>query len=788
VSGARWTAAAVAVAFGLGAADVAHARSFNVPAGPLGEVAAALGAQAGITVAVSDPDLAARRSPGVRGDLSVRAALKRALRGTGTVALFYDKATVRIVRKSETAKSPATRRPAAPQTPDAPAEESADIVVTASKQGTLLDNYPGSVKILEFEPDWLARKAAYGTVAITEALPTLGSTNLGPGRDKLFIRGIADSSFNGPTQATVGQYLGDVRLNYSAPDPDLNLYDMERVEVLVGPQGTLYGASSLGGIIRLVPNVPDDGSTYATTSTGLSSTRFGGIGADTAAMLNLPVSADRIAVRIVVYGAREAGYIDDPSRGLRDINSTRSYGQRMTWRINDLSGWTVDIGGVFQNIASRDGQYTLRGDPPLTRNNALQQPFRNDYRLGYLTARRMIGSKDLVSTTSIVRHDLTSVFDATGHDGSTAPTRFEEQNGITLISHETRLSGGGQKAPWVAGIAGLYNISRLSRTLGPPDAPAEIAGVRNRQMEFSLFGQASLPIVGSLVATAGGRVTISGSAGNLLDEDTDEPEQKFRKKLGFSPTFALDWQATQSLSGFLRYQQGFRGGGLAVAPSGSSMEDQEFAADDLNLSELGIRWRNKERDRLSIRAAMFFVDWNNIQADLVDDSGLPYTANIGSGRIYGLDGEITWRLSPAVTVTAAAFLNESHLYATGPALTDNDQNTLPNIAHAGVRVAAGWSTEIATGVTLTGDASLRYVGQSHLGAGPLLGISQGHYLVGALGGRIDFGDFGISLDMANIGDTRANSFAFGNPFGLSQHDQITPLRPRTIRLGIDARF
>ncbi|WP_163278767.1 Plug domain-containing protein, partial [Enterobacter hormaechei] len=71
---------------------------------------------------------------------------------------------------------------------------------------------------------------------------SLASTHLGPGRNKLFIRGIADSSFVGPTQATVGQYWGNSRITYSAPDPDLKLYDIGRVEVLEGPQGTLYGA------------------------------------------------------------------------------------------------------------------------------------------------------------------------------------------------------------------------------------------------------------------------------------------------------------------------------------------------------------------------------------------------------------------------------------------------------------------------------------------------------------------------------------------------------------------
>jgi len=84
----------------------------------------------------------------------------------------------------------------------------------------------------------------------------LASTNLGTGRNKIFIRGVADSSFNGPSQSIVGQYLGDVRLTFNAPDPDLELYDIARVEVLEGPQGTLYGAGSLGGVVRVCPARP----------------------------------------------------------------------------------------------------------------------------------------------------------------------------------------------------------------------------------------------------------------------------------------------------------------------------------------------------------------------------------------------------------------------------------------------------------------------------------------------------------------------------------------------------
>ncbi|MGK6355739.1 TonB-dependent receptor domain-containing protein [Sphingomonas sp. DT-207] len=778
--------ALVAIAIGLGASGVARAQTFNVAPGPLGDVAAALGAQARITIAVTDPELARRLSPGVRGKFSPRVALERALRGTGAEAVFYDPTTVRIIKGREKPR-PSRKKLNSVEAPQGTTEP-AEIVVTASKQNMLLDNYPGSAKIIDFEPAWISRNGSGGTAALAQTLPTLNSTNLGRGRNKLYVRGIADSSFNGPTQATVGQYLGEARLNYSAPDPDLNLYDMKRIEVLAGPQGTLYGAGSLGGVVRLVPNLPDGERAYATTSSGVSATRFGGIGTDAAAMLNLPLGDGSMALRLVAYGTREPGYIDDPSRGLRDINHSRSFGQRLMFHADDVLGWTIDAGGVFQNIKTDDGQYTLRGDPQLARSNVLAQPFRNDYRLAYVTARRaVLGGAELVSTTSLVWHDLKTIFDATGSDGTTSPRRFEEKNNILVLSNEARLAGGDPRVPWVVGLSGVYSFSRLRRFLGAPEDPERIAGIGNRQGEFSLFGQASRPIARSVVATVGGRLTLSDGAGRLLDETSGGEEESSKPRVRFAGSLALDWHLTPSLSVFLHYQDGFRPGGFAVASGGSTTQSQEFQADDLSQMELGIRWRDPARDRLSARATIFGVDWNHIQADLVTSSGLPTTVNIGNGRIYGLDGEVRWRASQAWTLTVAAFLNESHLV--GPDAPANaDGITLPNIPRDGIRIDSAWRFELGRGVTLTAETWARYVGQSHLGATPPLDVIQGQYLVAGLGGSIDFGRFGISLDVANLGDARANTFAFGNPFGLSRQNQITPLRPRTVRLGFDARF
>lgn len=775
---------ATAIAIGLGAASSADAAPFDIAAGPLGSVAAAIGARAGITITVTEPELAARRSQGVHGNLPVRLAITQALRGTGAQAIFYDNVTVRIVRKGNSAVRPPKPAVDILRTPPPP---SPSIIVTASKQSLTLADYPGSIHIIEPEEQWTARNAARGSAAFAELTPALSSTNLGRGRNKIYVRGIADSSFNGQTQSTVGQYLGDARLNYNAPDPDLNLYDLKRIEVLAGPQGTLYGAGSLGGVVRLVPSLPDPKDAYGTASLGVSTTVSGGIGVDGAAMFNLPVG-QRSAVRGILYATSDGGYIDDPARGLRDINKDRSAGGRLALRREGIGDWTLDVGVVIQNIDSTDSQYTIRGGPPLSRRSAFAQPARNDYHLGYVVGRRNSGGHELVTATSIVHHILQSAYDATGTDGTTAPRLLDELNRFTFIAHETRLAGGQERAPWVAGFSGIYNISTLSRSLGSPDDPQHLPGIRNIRFEASFFGQKSVPIGSSLIASAGGRLTVARSLGQLVSEAAAGSRQASETRVHVAGDAALTWRLAPRLSAYTHYQQGFRPGGFAVSAEDPTTGGTEFAADDLTQLEVGVRWRNIENDRFSVRAAIFMVDWEQIQADIVDETGLTNTANIGNGRIEGFDWEVQWRVTPDIRLSASAFQNQSYLYNAAPGFSASPRKTLPNVPRDGIRSAVEWRRASGSDALFSGSMSLRYVGKSFLGPAPLLDIPQGQYFTGDITFRLDLARFGLSLDVRNVGNTRGNSFAFGNPFGVAARDQLTPLRPRTVRLGLDMRF
>lgn len=768
-------------------AAAADGRTFNIAPGELGGALVAFGEQAGMSVGLNDPSLARRRSAGARGRLSNRQALRRILAGTGAQFIQIDARTVRITASKIFAKP----RPSIPPREVAPVDtaptDTPEIIVTASKQETPLRNYSGTATILDLDADQLARDSAQGTASIVARMPVLASTNLGPGRNKIFIRGVADSSFNGSSPATIGQYLGDVRLTYNAPDPALNLYDIRRVEVLEGPQGTLYGTGAIGGIIRLVPHQPDLRDNGASGSIGGVSVAHGDQGFDAAGMLNLVVIPGRLAVRAVAYAADEPGYIDDPSRHLSNVNRTKNHGGRAALRVEPGDDWAVTIGGAMQNIAAQDGQYALRGLPPLQRSSLLDQPFDNDYGLAYLTANRRIWGAQLTTTTSLVRHDVDTVYDATV-DSTSQPRQFTETLAIRLFSHETRLSRSSSAESWVIGVSGLMARDRTTRTLGDPAAPRPITGVRNVNSEIAAFGQYTRMIAPNLTATVGGRLSYTHSSGEVLDDTNADANEPARSELRFLPTFALAWNVGGRFIAYAHAQSAFRPGLLEVSPVGADLDTQRIEPDSLSMVELGARYGERSRDRLSFAASVSAARWTDIQSDLIDTTGLPYTTNIGDGRILSFEAQVSWGISKALNLDAALFFNDSRLAKPAPDFATADELELPNIPHLGARIAARYRARIDKRTEVTIDGAARYVGASLLGIGEPLDVSQGKYVNTSIGARLSRGAIGMSIDVANLLDARGNRFAFGNPFGIAQRNQVTPLIPRRVRVGVDFRF
>jgi outer membrane receptor protein involved in Fe transport len=651
--------------------------------------------------------------------------------------------------------------------------------VTGTKRKVLLAAFSGSATLVRGSE--LSSDGPRGTEALSERVPAVTSTHLGRGRNKLFIRGIADSSFNGPTQATVGQYLGETRLNYNAPDPDLRLYDIARVEVLAGPQGTLYGAGSLGGIIRLLPSQPQLGETEAAASAGASLTRHGAPGGDLAGMLNLPLATDRAALRLVGYADSEGGYIDDLARGLEDVNRTRTFGGRAALRAQ-AGGWTVDLGLTGQSTRAEDGQYADRDGPPLTRRSRVAEDYRNSYLLADLVLSRDWGDLRLVSATGIVRQKLHERYDSSREDGP--PMLFEQANRITMVTSDIRLSREGRGGEgWLLGASLIANRSRQARRLGDPDDPAPITGVRNDVEEATLYGEATARLARWLHATGGARLSHSHLSGTALDAPAAlaaqlRSVQASRRETSFLPSLGLTAQPRDSLSLFLRYQQGFRPGGLAV--TGDLVH--RYRSDRASALEAGFRFEQPGPRGFEAQGSIAFTRWRDIQADIVDFSGMPTTQNIGDGRILTLEARLGWRPLPGLSLDVGGVLNESRVTNPAPSIIITPKAELPNVARFNGRFGAEYRFDLGGGRNVSLTASARYVGASRLGIGPVLGEPQGDWLDTRIGARLEAGGNAFSLSLSNLLDEE------GNRFALVERRQITPLRPRSLRLGWERRF
>ncbi|QHL91824.1 TonB-dependent receptor [Sphingomonas changnyeongensis] len=773
-------------------APAAELRALVIPAGPLGRAVVALGRQANVSIGLTDPALARRDVPGLSGRMSVEAALARLLAGTGARHMAVDARTFRIfIDRAATVPARPDLRRAPAIAPTAPGD-APDIVVTALKRPVTLAAFPGSASVISGDDPAFAA-GPRGSELLLGRLHTLTSTHFGPGRNKLFVRGIADSSFNGPTQATVGQYLGETRLNYNAPDPDLRLYDIDRIEVLPGPQGTLYGAGALGGIVRMVPNRPDTAATEGTATVGASTTRHGDPGMDAAAMLNLPVAADRLGLRLVGYGLVQGGYIDNPLTGARNINAARVQGGRaaLGWAVDDE--WRLTLAATGQRIRGDDAQSADRNGPPLTRAGAIDQPFANDYLLVDAVATRDWGEYRLVATTGLVRQKLIEVYDSTAPGGP--PLRFSQRTRIDLMTGEVRLSrqtaDGGPG--WLIGASLVDNRSRQNRQLGPPGEPAALPGVGNEVFEATLFGEATLRPLDWLTVTAGGRAVRARLGGRPLDPvlfpDMGVPgfgmRADVRRNLAaLLPSGAIAARLGRSALGFVRYQEGFRPGGLV--PTAAFVT--RFTSDRVRTVEAGIRYGQPDPGALDIQASAAFTRWTDIQADTIDLSGFPITANIGDGRIWTADLRIGWRPLPGLALEAAGLFNDSLVTDTLPSIIATPRARLPNVARWNGRASAEYRHDLGAGRTLRLNAALRYVGRSRLGIGPVLGEAQGGWTDVSAAARIGFGDHALTLSIANLLDATGNRFALGSPFTIVTNPQVTPLVPRTVRLGWDLRF
>lgn len=765
-----------------------------IPAGTVSEVAIGIARATDASIVIADPALGRTKVAGIKGRMDADEAVRRLARASGMAAVKVGPNAWRLVAPPRPVRGITRPKPArtvpvtdAPDIAPPPETEGEPITVTASKRDLTFQQIPGQVTLLDGAR--LERGGVGGTEKITQRAATVSSTYLGSGRNKLFIRGIADSSFTGPTQATVGQYFGDLRLSYNAPDPDLRLSDMERVEILEGPQGTLYGAGSLGGIIRLVPRAPAAGETSLVVSGGASAITNGEPGGDAHATMNLPLAGETATLRLNLDAATLGGYIDKPAIGRSDVNRTGILSGRAALRVDIAPDWSADVILLGQDTQSDDSQYADRTGRRLESSSQVTEGSRAQYGQAQLVVTGRIGSVRVKSSTGLGAQDLTELYDATVPAGR--PSLFRQRNETRMIANETRVwqPVGAGRFGWVLGSSVIDNRNTLTRSLGPVGEPVAATGVRNTVFEVTGYGEASYRVFAPLTLSAGLRVTSVelGGAGEdvplaLAAIAANRALTAQRRETAYLPSASALLDIDHNARAYVRYQEGFRPGGLAVA--GDFV--RQFRSDHARTVELGGGWGLPGRGDFDIGASVSYTRWRDIQADFIDEGGLPSTANIGNGTIWAASVSGSARIVGALRFEFGATLNDSDVDEP-VAFAFARLSRIPNIARFSGRAGLQWRRAFDNGLSLEADGWVSYIGKSRLGIGPELGELQGDYLDS--GAIIRFGreNAGLTLSVMNIAGEEGNRFALGTPFSTGRA-QITPLQPRTIRIGFDTRF
>lgn len=793
-AGLVWSLASAALA--------AEPERFAIPSQPLQDAVVAFGAQAGISIG-SGAAQSCGRSRLLQGDFGIEAGLTRLLSGTECTWRRIDDGAYVIVRAPSQPVLWPWRRPVTlpprPSVDEAPTSV-ADVVVTATKEDGVLADAPYALTVLDGQDlDTATRR---DTADLATRMSGLTLTNLGPGRNKLFVRGLADGPFTGQTQAMVGLYLDDTRLTYDVPDPDLRLIDVERVELLRGPQGTLYGAGSIGGILQIVTRPPDLDRYAAEVFAGAVATEGSGASQSADLVSNLPVVRNRLAFRAVGYSEKIAGTIDDVALGLDNTGDTVREGARLNllWRIDPA--WDLRLGYVAQTLHSDDSQYAFTALGGDRRALAMREPSSNDFDGLSATLSGDLGWGRLKIDSAIQTHGLDRRYDATPGAalfGGAGPTAYDESDGIkALVTEATLSSRPGGRLTWLIGLfATEYTHDRMGdMTTLASGAVLYAAARRDHTDETAVYGQASWALTDRLRVTAGGRIfhiAVETGASSMQGAVPTDALDASRSDSGFAPKIVIEYHLRDGVLLYLQSSEGYRAGGFNAGAAlnqtygapGGVQPYRTFRSDELVSYEAGARIRGWS-DSLALRLAVFAIDWRSVQSDRIGGNGLPFTGNIGNAATLGLEGELAWASGP--------WRVDANLMIDDPDLNDPDAGfplpTTGDLSGVSNLIARAAVTRDLTLLSRPAwvSASLGHIGAATLTFSSTQTAEMGDYWTSDLGAGVDFPAWSLTARIDNLLGQRGNTFAYGNPFLVGRTGVTTPQRPRSLSVQVSRRF
>jgi iron complex outermembrane recepter protein len=821
------TALAIAVPLVAQSAFAAGSVRFDIAEQPLGNALRALASQADTNVMFNEPLVSGRSAGPLKMEGTLGEALARILADTGITYRFLNEHTVvlekqgarnsgesprgeeriRVSQASSAADASRSSIPADGSKENAIAQGSAgtaddttlqEITVTAQKRKERVQDVPISISVLNGQD--LDRSTVQGiTEALTRVPGVAAIAHSQSGGTLVTMRGVAASGpvFGG--SSPIAYYLDSVPfgLVQTAIAPDANAYDLERVEVLRGPQGTLYGANAQNGVVRVLVKDADPERFELKTRGSLSSTQEGGGNLRGDVALNVPLIEGKLAARAVVGHEKLSGWVDQPIK--RNANDAELGNARLKVNAQPTEQLAV---GAFVWLSRQDyGAPSYSNDQSQTLS-LIDESNSIDYDVYGIKASYDFSGVSVSSVTGYIDYENGGAYDLI-NEGLTDSFGLFTGFDAHVFSQEINVNST-HAGPWRWTAGGIYRDGR-DRTFQEIPGLIAPAGWTNTSKSYAIFGELSRRFHGDKMEwTLGGRYFNDEV---MSKEDPVVPPLNppfyYRAEESFhatTPRTVLTWNPTKDVTVYGSYSQGFRSGTpQPFYVTGGVPGFPAVKPDKLRNSEVGVKADLWDR-RVYMEAAAFYIDWQDVQQQLnVPFGNVPggVTAIVNAPSVSGVgfDFGLTARLADSLDVGVSLNWNDltsdtdvisqgAVLFAEGDRLNFSPEYTASASADYVFPIGGGgFSGRLATSASYTSVQGFRSIinGAQSLAFGEPMLIARSSISIQAPA------HWDVTVFVDNINDER--DAIYGNPFaGFPLPFADVRVRPRTVGVQFEYRY
>jgi outer membrane receptor protein involved in Fe transport len=744
------------------------------------------------------------RSAELHGDFTRDEALTRLLAGTGLTFHYLDENLVTIVPLSKPPPS-GGRAPLS----EGSQESLDEVLVTAQKRSERLQDLPAAISVLSGE--FLADSGSKSFQDYLSGVPGVSYWQNAGQSNAIFIRGVS-SGVDVNSTSTTGVYIDEAPVVQSAGSTvDLNPFDLERVEVLRGPQGTLYGAGSMGGTVRLILNKPRLDSFDDAFESEVSQTAHGGTNYEVNAMVNVPVT-DTLGLRLVGGFRALDGFIDEVDLGQKNANFDQVATLRALTRWQPSSQLDVLLVIAYQDevYGAHPEAYLAPGYNPYQGGSNYPESGTQPFRLYGLTLNYDLGFAALTSASNeyqkrslAVRQFPESLANLGIAPGTPGGAGLDLVYAIDSFSQELRLASKAA-GPYLWLIGAFYadekgpsleshsvtNIASLqSQNLYTAQVPLD-------QHQVAVFGEAGRHLTDTLMFIAGLRYSQYGShtidresgdlVGGIIDTDSGAADHFLDQR------YTLSYEPSGNQLLYVQAASGSRQGGptgVAGLPTacGGDLQDLGFKTppvqtrpDSLWTYEVGSK-STFDSERISLNTALYYTQWRDIQSTLYLQCGSTISSNAGAADIRGVELELNTRPLAGWLLSVAGAYTDTFITQPNASAGTVTGDVLPLVPKFNASLSAQYSFPVSRGVVGYLRTDVRYVSREYADFPSLTtgyGIPAYTMTNARLG--IHLGHYDIALYAMNLFDSRIITFERDEPL------RVTLATPLTV--GIDFRM